>query len=57
MSAALTRVFLDGMSCSEDRSPEVSVQCIKQLSLIPTQRHLLAGQFNSSLKDLLDLFP
>ena len=56
ISAALKSVVHDWESCSDDRSPDVSVQCIKQLSLISTHRRFLAGSSNSIFTFLLDIF-
>ena len=57
ISAALTSVFHDCKSCTDDRSPESLVQCIKQSFLISTQRRFLGGPSDSILIILLSLFP
>ena len=59
ISAALTSVFHDCKSCTDDRSPESLVQCIifKQSFLISTQRRFLGGPSDSILIILLCLFP
>ena len=57
ISAALTSVFHDYMSCTNDRSPEYLVQCLKQSFLISTQRRFLGGPSDSTLIILLILCP
>ena len=59
ISAALTSVFHDCKSCTDDKSPYSLVQCIKfeQSFLISTQRRFLGGPSHSILIILLCLFP
>ena len=57
ISAAHTSVFHDCKSCSDDRSPESLIQCIKQSFLTSTQRRFLGGPSDSLFVILLSLFP
>ena len=57
ISAARTSVFHNCKSCSDDRSPESLIQCIKQSFLTSKQGRFLGGLSDSLFVILLSLFP